>query len=398
MAEVPTAPKPVCIIHRAIIDMTQKVMIVGASGLVGSAAVRHFASLGDWDVVGLSRRVPANLALGLSDRAVHLSVDLTDPQACAAACARHPDVTHLVYAAVYEQVGNVVEGWRSDAQMKTNLSMLTNIFEPLEEHAKGLRHVSLLQGGKAYGVHTFWPEKAMSTPARESEPRHSHENFYWLQQDYLTAKQEAKPWAWTIWRPQIIIGDPVGSNLSVISVVGAYAALEREAGRGLAWPGGPPYPLELIDVDLIADALAWAATASASRNEIFNIANGDVTVWENVWPAIADALGMAVDPPRRQSLSETLPPRQAEWEAIVQKYGLVAPRTLKNFIGGSTALTDWTFALAATTSPPPIILSTIKLRHAGFAGCIDSEVMLRKWIGRLQDQRILPPRDCARDV
>ena len=35
-----------------------KVLVAGASGLVGYAAVRHFASLPDWDVVAVSRRAP----------------------------------------------------------------------------------------------------------------------------------------------------------------------------------------------------------------------------------------------------------------------------------------------------------------------------------------------------
>ena len=36
----------------------KKVLIAGASGAVGSAALTHFASLPEWEVVGLSRRPP----------------------------------------------------------------------------------------------------------------------------------------------------------------------------------------------------------------------------------------------------------------------------------------------------------------------------------------------------
>jgi NAD(P)-dependent dehydrogenase (short-subunit alcohol dehydrogenase family) len=35
-----------------------KVLIAGASGLVGFAAVRHFARLENWGVVAISRRIP----------------------------------------------------------------------------------------------------------------------------------------------------------------------------------------------------------------------------------------------------------------------------------------------------------------------------------------------------
>ena len=50
--------------------------------------------------------------------------------------------------------------------------------------------------------------------------------------------------------------------------------------------------IEAVDADLIAEALAWAAEAPAARGQTFNITNGDVFVWENVWPAIAQALGL----------------------------------------------------------------------------------------------------------
>jgi len=39
----------------------KKMLVAGASGLVGFAAVKHFAQLEDWDVVGVSRRIPDGL-------------------------------------------------------------------------------------------------------------------------------------------------------------------------------------------------------------------------------------------------------------------------------------------------------------------------------------------------
>ena len=37
------------------------ILIAGASGVVGAAAVEHFASLPDWEVIALSRSLPATL-------------------------------------------------------------------------------------------------------------------------------------------------------------------------------------------------------------------------------------------------------------------------------------------------------------------------------------------------
>jgi nucleoside-diphosphate-sugar epimerase len=360
----------------------KKVLIAGASGLVGSAAVRCFAQSPDWDVVGVSRRTPEGVT-----GATFVSVDLTDERRCADVFGAMTDVTHVVYAAVNEKPG-LVEGWKDREQMRLNLSMLKNLFAPLEAAAKGLQHVSLLQGTKAYGAHLG----RVALPARERAPRHQHENFYWLQEDYLRERQQGKPWQWTIWRPQLVFGDAIGSNLNVIPAIGVYAAIRREAGLPLSFPGGPSFVFEAIDSDLLAQAMAWATTTPAAGNEIFNITNGDVFAWPEVWPAIAEAMGMKVGSPEPQSLVQEMPKHATEWAAIVRKYQLRAPADMQEFVGASFGLADFCFAYGLDYTPPPILVSTIKLRQAGFHACMDTEDMLRKWLHRFQDLRLLPPR------
>ena len=39
----------------------------------------------------------------------------------------------------------------------------------------------------------------------------------------------------------------------------------------------------------------------------------------------------------------------------------------------------------------PALLSTVKIRQAGFADCIDTDDMLREWLTIFQEQRLLPP-------
>ena len=358
-----------------------KVLVAGASGLVGFAAVRHFASLDEWEVVGVSRRIPDGL-----EGATLLSVDLQDQARCTEVFSQMPDVTHLVYTALYEKPG-VVQGWREQDQMQTNLRMLENLFEPLKGAATQLQHVSLLQGTKAYGAHI----EPFPAPARERWPRHQHENFYFLQEDYLRAQQQGKDWSWSIFRPQLIFGEALKGNLNVLPAICVYAALHKEAGLPLSFPGGPAYVFEAVDADLLARSLAWAATSPHARNETFNSTNGDVFVWQNVWPTIADALGMEVGPPEPLCLTQEMPKRDAEWAAIVDKYNLKAPRKMLDFVGGSFELTDLSFAYGASEPPPPIIVSTIKIRQAGFHECLDTEDMFRDLIKRYQDLGWIPP-------
>jgi nucleoside-diphosphate-sugar epimerase len=252
--------------------------------------------------------------------------------------------------------------------------------------ATDLRHVSLLQGTKAYGAHLG----PIAIPARERSPRHPHQNFYWLQEDYLRARQPGSKWHWTILRPQLVIGEAIGSNLNVIPAIGVYAAIRREAGLPLSYPGGPRLVFEMVDVDLLARSLEWAMTTPDCRNEIFNITNGDVFVWDEVWPAIADALRMKTGPPEPTALAVEMPKRAAEWGAIVRKYWLAAPADMHAFVGESFSLADFVFNYGGKHEGVTLV-STIKARQAGFHDCIDTEDMLLKWFRRFQELKLLPP-------
>src|SRR3954464_8265449 len=113
----------------------KQVLIAGASGLVGYAAMRYFGADPNCDVIALSRRAP-----DLTHGARFLPLDLTDASACEQLAASLPGVTHLVYAALYERPG-LIAGWREREQIERTPSLFRNLLDPLERHAKNLRHV-----------------------------------------------------------------------------------------------------------------------------------------------------------------------------------------------------------------------------------------------------------------
>ena len=97
----------------------------------------------------------------------------------------------------------------------------------------------------------------------------------------------------------------------------------RRAGKTrLDYPGGVGRVAQAVDADLLARAIAWSGQAEAARNEIFNVTNGDVFVWPNVWPAIADALGFDAGEHVPLSLDKEIRPREAEWAEICAAHGL----------------------------------------------------------------------------
>jgi nucleoside-diphosphate-sugar epimerase len=359
------------------------VLIAGASGVIGEAALAHFAALPGWQAIAVSRRVPEPVAGG---RFRHLSLDLTDPQACRAAAEALREVTHIVYAAVSEQPG-LVAGWRDREQMQLNLRMLQNLVDPVAEVAP-LQHVTLLQGGKAYGAHVGI---VPPLPARERAPRVEHENFYWLHEDYIRAKAEAGGFGWTIFRPQVVIGAAPGVVMNPLLPVAAFAAIRKAEGLPFSYPGGAMQIGELVDSNLLAEAVVWAATAPAARNETFNIANGDLFSWREAWPALADAFGMQQGADEPMLLAEYLPPRAGLWDRIVERDGL-RPLGLMAFLGESHHYIDILTRPAAAVTGRPNVMSTIKIRQAGFGACRDSEDNLRAWIDEMRVRKLIPTR------
>jgi nucleoside-diphosphate-sugar epimerase len=364
-----------------------KVLVAGASGLVGQAAARHFSSRPGWDVVAVSRRRPS-----LPPTAEWICLDLGDSAGCDEALSAQRDVTHVVYAAVHEAPG-LSPGWLDEEVIQRNDSMLRNLMEPLAA-VSHLRHISLMQGSKAYGMHhpsVGWA--GVSNPLRERDPRVAHPNFYFRQEDYLRGGQEDGRWGLTIFRPTVIYGDAHGTNMNPIPVLGAWAALLRSEGRPLDFPGRrlSKVAREAVDADLVARALVWAAESPETAGGTFNLTNGDVFVWANAWRVMADAAGMEVGEHRPTLLAEELPERAGQWAALVDRFGLAAPRDIVDFVGYNSMV--YTDGLLSGNDPEvaPVLNSTIAARLAGFSDCMDSEDMFRKWFRRLEADRMIPP-------
>jgi len=375
----------------------QVMLVVGASGIVGRAALELFDQLPGWGAIGISRRVPD------LPNVEHIALDLTNAEACARVAAELHQVTHVIYAALFEKPG-LLAGWTEPDQMQTNLQMLKNIMVPLQRSALGLQHVSLLQGTKAYGAHVG----RMRVPGKEQAPRVEHPNFYWLQEDWLKAQRAQASWHFTIWRPPLIIGHAIGAPMNVLSVIGIYGALaaaSKNAGTdGFGWPGGVCGPIDAVDARLLARAFAWAVKAGqpeavgndncgavrqAAMDQTFNVTNGDVFLPSGIWPRLAECFGLKTGADNPQRLQDSLPPQAARWDQLVATHELQAP-ALDRFVGDSLIYTDVFFNAGNATPMPSPLLSTIKLRQAGFNECLDSEDMFVQWLSLLQQMRVLP--------
>ena len=331
-------------------------------------------------MLALSRRPPA---VAPCDRLRHLSVDLLDGAACRAALVSETNISHLAYAAVRELPG-LIGGWLDPAVMRANLRMLENVLTPLAQTG-ALRHVSLLQGGKAYGVQ-FHP---IPVPAHEDVPRDPHENFYWLQEDAVQAAAQHYNFAFTILRPPAIFGGATGAAMNALVPIALYATLCREMHLPFGFPGGAVNPFDMVDARVVAETLLWAAEAPTAANQTFNVSNGELAEWRTLWPILAEAFGLPVAADRPVSLAQFLPAQAATWELLARREGL-AECSMQALLGESHHYADILFGHGMTRAPHYFFISTVKIRRAGFASCMTSEDTFRFWIDDLMRRRIIP--------
>jgi hypothetical protein len=142
-----------------------------------------------------------------------------------------------------------------------NARMFANAMAVVKDLPR-LQHVCLLQGTKYYGQY-LGPFK---TPAKETDPRISTPHFYYDQQDLLESLRAERAWSWSCARPHVICGFALGNPLNIISTLGVYATLLREAGKPLTYPGKSgafTSIYQATDAGLLARAMVWMATKHA---------------------------------------------------------------------------------------------------------------------------------------
>jgi hypothetical protein len=157
--------------------------------------------------------------------------------------------------------------------------------------SKTLKRILLVTGAKQYGVHLGRPKN----PMLESDPwlRSSDypPNFYYNQQDILHAYcKEHEGVSWTVTYPNDVIGFAKGNFMNLSTSIALYSAVTKEMGEELVWPGSETFYTRFdcfTDSKLHARFCVWAATEAKAENEAFNVVNGDVESWQNLFPLLA---------------------------------------------------------------------------------------------------------------
>lgn len=344
-------------------------LIVGAHGVIGSNLASYLAEMGNWDIIGLSRRGGED-----SRHTRHIAVDLLDSRDSSAKLGELKDVTHIFYAAYQDR-----PTWSE--LVEPNVAMLRNVVDAVEPVAKGLRHISLMQGYKVYGAH-LGPFK---TPARETDANHMPPEFNIDQQDLLESRQRGKDWNWSALRPSVVIGTALGNPMNLAVAIATYAAMSKELGLPLRFPGKPgAYDkiIEMTDARLLAEATVWAATNDSCANQAFNITNGDLFRWNEMWPKIAADFGLEAAPPLPMSLDVVMADKHQLWDGMKARHGLVDTPY--------SDVSSWRFADFVFGWDYDFFGDGTKARRLGFHTFVDSEQMFRRTFDELRQKRIIP--------
>jgi nucleoside-diphosphate-sugar epimerase len=344
-------------------------LVAGATGAAASRLVHLAAAMPGWRVLGLCR-TPRPDGPGVR----YLALDLADEASCRAAVreAAPAGITHAIYAA------RAAFGEGGVEDVPANLAMLAALLAAAEGPA--LRHVHLVEGTKWYGMHIG----PYPTPADEDDPRHLPPNFYYDQQDMLAARAASGGWAWSASRPGFIVDVAPGRARNLASTLGAYAALCRELGAPLDFPGSEAAFRslnEVTDATLLARAILWMLEAPEARNRAFNVTNGDVFRWQRLWPRLAASFAIPCGIPRPMRLAQWMEGKDEAWARLAARAGLVRPLA---------EVARWDFLDFALGLEHDLFASTTRLRLAGFPHCLDTPTHLLAQIEAYRAARILP--------
>jgi nucleoside-diphosphate-sugar epimerase len=349
--------------------MRRKILIAGVHGVIGRAAAIHLSDQPDTQVIGLSRRTADALP-----NVEAISVDLLDLQQVQSKLKDVKDVTHIIF-------GAYIEKQSAAEKSEFNVAILRNLLDVVEASSPSLEHVTFYQGGKAYGADLG----AFKTPAREDDPRLMPPNFYYDQEDLLRERQQNKNWSFTALRPEAVCGFAVGNPMNLLTVIAVYAAISKELGIPLRFPGTQAaYTAlyQLSSADILAQAADWAGTSPLARNEIFNLTNGDYFRWQHMWPKIAKMFDMEWTDPISMPLATYMTDKAPIWTKMSERYGLQDIPYEQ--------IASWPFGDFIFASGFDNISSTIKVRQAGFHACIDTEYMFEQQFAQLRADRIIP--------
>src|ERR1700719_3573456 len=322
----------------------RQILLVGPYGVLGTGVVDAVAENPKWRIITAARRPAPTYRAQVAPP--HISVDLMDREGTTNAFSSLNKVTDLVFA-TYVEKPTMAE------TVEPNARMLKNTLDALAARNVPLRRIVLSGGAKSYGFSLG----AFNAPAKETEPRLIAPIHYHQQEDIVADWSSKNGANWTVLRPHLVMGPSLNSPMNLVTSLATYAAMSRELGLPLRFPGrreGWNTLEETTDAELFGRAALWALAEDKARNEIFNVSNGDVYRWRQLWNELAAFYDLPVAEPLALSTVSEMSEKAPLWDSMVVRYGLHATPYEQ--------IASWSFVDWMLTFREETILSTIKIR------------------------------------
>jgi len=347
-------------------------LVVGATGIVGLTLAEHLAVQPGHTVYGLARR-PRTL-----EGVQPIATDLRDPAAVKSAIGGL-GITHAYFTTWLRQENEA-------KNCEVNGGMLSNLLDALVDSP--LRHVGLVTGGKTYfGSFEDSGSFDVTTPFREEQERKPGLNFYYTQEDILWERARRQGFTWNVHRPPTIIGYAVGNAMNMGVTLALYASICKAAGRPFVFPGVPQQYrglFNVVDAEVLAHQIQWAASTPAARDLALNVGNGDLFRWDWMWPKIAAyfELPAAPYPGHATPLDEQMKDAAPVWDRIVAEHGLKA--------GPLEELASWWHTDSDLGRPFDNFADLSRSRVLGFGEYRESFTSFTRLFDRLRSERLIP--------
>lgn len=357
--------------------MTNRALIVGASGIAGSNLADRLIASG-WDVYGLSRGRGA-----LPSNVTPVIADLTSAESVKQALGAL-DVGYVFFTTWARQPTEA-------ENIRVNGGMVSNVLDALAAGPSTLRHVALVTGMKHYlGPFEAYATGAVpETPFRESQGRQDVDNFYYEQEDRVFAAAQRQGYTWSVHRPHTIIGYALGNAMNMGTTLAVYATLCKQTNTPFVFPGSAAQwhgLTDMTDARLLARQLEWAASADAAKNEDFNIVDGDVFRWKWMWSRIAEYFAITPAPfdGEVRPLEGRMQEAGAQWHEIATEFDLAEADIGK--------LVSWWHTDADLGRTMEVLTDMSKSRKAGFLDFQATDDAFFDLFDRLKKERIIPAR------
>ncbi len=353
--------------------MTNSALVVGSSGITGSAITRLLTEH-NWPVAGLARRPQAE------EGVKQISADLLDPAALAAALADLAP-TH-VFLTTWARQSSEAEN------IRVNALMVRNVLEALRP-ASSVRHVALVTGLKHYlgPFEAYGKGTLPQTPFREEQGRLDVENFYYAQEDEVFAAADRDGFTWSVHRPHTVTGVAVGNAMNMATTLAVYASICKATGRPFYFPGSQVQwesLTDMTDAQQLAKQLFWASTTPAAADQAFNIVNGDIFRWSWMWERIANWFDL--EPAAFDGTVMTLEQQMADdaaiWAELAAKHNLAEADISK-------LVSPW-HTDADLGRPIEVVTDMSKSRKLGFADYQASDEAFFNVFATLRERRLIP--------